>query len=69
MKSMNISVRAKRGYIVCSRLAGPHRYMPVSRISRDGEIYSEEILDLGGNFGIPEEIFTDLERINSYILI
>ena len=39
--------------------------LPVSRISRDGEICSEEILDLGGNFGIKEEIFTDLERINS----
>ena len=40
---------------------------PVSRISRDGEICSEEILDLGGNFGIQEEILTDLKRINSSI--
>ena len=37
----------------------------VSRISRDGDICSEEILDLGGNFGIQEEILTDLERIHS----
>ena len=38
--------------------------IPVSRISRDGETFLEEILDLGGNFGIQEEIFTGLERIN-----
>ena len=38
---------------------------PISRISRDSETFSEEILDLGGNFGIQEEILTDLERINS----
>ena len=46
-----------------------NNFEPVSRISRDGETFSGKILDLKENFGIQEEIFTDLERVKSYILI
>ena len=40
-------------------------FWPVSRILQIGMTLSEEILHLGGNFGIQEENLSDRERIIS----